>query len=97
LPRSVRIIGAASSSGDDDCGLTSDRWRSERGGQKRDEVSHRVVDIGRITSTTREGFDPLRAARRVVDRAEHEVEAPQHVVGGQLRQALAQRGDEGLA
>ena len=42
----------------------------------------------------REGLDPLGAGDRVVDRAEHEVEAPEDLVGRHVRQALTKCGHE---
>ena len=60
-------------------------------------MPHRGLDIARIAAATREGLDALRAARGVVDRAQHEVEPPEDLVGGQRRQALPQRRDKGAA
>ena len=60
-------------------------------------MPHGGLDIAGVAASPRERLDALRTAGRVVDRPQHEMEAPQDLVRGQLRQALAQRGDEGAA
>ena len=50
------------------------------------------LEVARIAASARERLDALRAAGRVVNRAEHEVESPQDLVRRELRQAFAQRG-----
>ena len=52
------------------------------------------LEVARVATSSRECLDALRAARRVVDRAEHEVEPPEDLVRRELRQAFAQRRDE---
>ena len=85
-----RCAAAPGDVGADGCGPEARR-------QERHEMPHRGLDIARIAAAAREGLDALRAARGVVDRAQHEVEPPQDLVGGQRRQALPQRRDEGAA
>ena len=60
-------------------------------------MPHGGLDITGIAASARERLDALRAARGVVDRPQHEMESPQDLVGGQFRQALAQRRDERAA
>ena len=60
-------------------------------------MPHRGLDISGVAASPRERLDALRTAGGVVDRAQHEVEPPQDFVGGHIRQALAQRRDEGAA
>src|SRR5215207_8013394 len=54
--------------------------RPERGGEERHEVLERVLEIAGVAASLREGLDPLRAGDRVVNRPEHEVEAPENLV-----------------
>ena len=60
-------------------------------------MPHGRLQIARIATSTRERLDALRTAGGVVDRAQHEMEAPQDFVGREPREALAQRGDERAA
>src|SRR5207245_11553127 len=66
----------------------TDRRRSKSGGQERHQVPEGGLDIAGIAESVRDGFDALRAAGGVINRPEHEVEPPQDLADGQLRQAL---------